>query len=61
MKTEDGTENCTASLEYSETNLQNIYSILVLLPWDHATQEMVIMFLGSKENILFPEIFFSPL
>ena len=39
MKTEDGTENCTASLEYSETNLQNIYSILVLLPWDHATQE----------------------
>ena len=31
LKKEDGTGNCAASLKYSETNLQNIYSILFLL------------------------------
>ena len=31
LKKEDGTGNCAAFIEYSETNLQNIYSILFLL------------------------------
>ena len=32
LKKEDGTGNCAAFIKYLETNLQNIYSILFLLP-----------------------------
>ena len=47
LQKEDGTGNCTASLKYSE-NLLNIFSILLVLPRDHTTQEMLIIFLSSK-------------
>ena len=41
-------KRCYRILKYLETNLQNIYSILFLLPWDHASQELLIIFLSSK-------------
>ena len=48
LKKEDGTGNCASFIKYSETNLQNMYSILFLLLRDHTTQEMLIIFFSSK-------------
>ena len=47
MKKEDGTENCAAPVKFSETSLQNNYSILFLIPCRHITQEMLIIFFSK--------------